>query len=166
MCPQWRRPRFDSWVWKIPWRRDRLPTPVFLGFPCGSAGKESACNVGDLGSIPGLGRSPGKVTHSSILAWRIPLYSPWGRRVGGDWATSTFCYSRREWKRVTGLLAPLEVGQAAFLYGMRVGEGSKTRLEGRLRCFAHSFCGVEGRGHEQYTFFLPTLSFLPLALQK
>ena len=30
-----------------------------LGFPCGSAGKESACNVGDLGSIPGLGRSPG-----------------------------------------------------------------------------------------------------------
>ena len=32
----------------IPWKRDRLPTPVFLGFPCGSAGKESACNVGDL----------------------------------------------------------------------------------------------------------------------
>ena len=35
-----------------------LPTPVFLGFPCGSAGKESACNVEDLGSIPGLGTSP------------------------------------------------------------------------------------------------------------
>ena len=31
-----------------------------LGFPCGSAGKESACNVGYLGSIPGLGRSPGE----------------------------------------------------------------------------------------------------------
>ena len=30
------------------------------GFPCGSAGKESACNVGDLGSIPGLGKSPGE----------------------------------------------------------------------------------------------------------
>ena len=29
------------------------------GFPCGAAGKESACNTGDLGSIPGLGRSPG-----------------------------------------------------------------------------------------------------------
>ena len=40
------------------WRRDRLHTPVFLGFPCGSAGKESACNVGDLGSIIGLGISP------------------------------------------------------------------------------------------------------------
>ena len=31
-----------------------------LGFPCGSAGKESACNVGDLGLIPGLGRPPGE----------------------------------------------------------------------------------------------------------
>jgi len=39
---------------------DRLPIPVFLGFPCGSAGKESPCNVGDLGSIPGLRRSPGE----------------------------------------------------------------------------------------------------------
>ena len=36
------------------------PTLIFLGFPCGSAGKESACNLGDLGSIPGLGRSPGE----------------------------------------------------------------------------------------------------------
>ena len=49
-----------SWVGKTPWRRDRLPIPVFLGFPCGSAGKESACNAGDLGSITGLGRSPGE----------------------------------------------------------------------------------------------------------
>ena len=31
-----------------------------MGFPCGSAGEESTCNVGDLGSIPGLGRSPGE----------------------------------------------------------------------------------------------------------
>ena len=31
-----------------------------MGFPCGSAGKESACNVGDLGLIPGLGRPPGE----------------------------------------------------------------------------------------------------------
>ena len=53
-------PWFDSWVRKIPCKRDRLPTPVFLGFPCGSADKESACNEGDLGSIPGLGRSPGE----------------------------------------------------------------------------------------------------------
>ena len=32
----------------------------YTDFACGSAGKESACNVGDLGSIPGLGRSPGE----------------------------------------------------------------------------------------------------------
>ena len=37
-----------------------LPTPVFLGFACGSAGKESTCAAGDLGSIPGLGRSLGE----------------------------------------------------------------------------------------------------------
>ena len=45
---------------KICWRKDRLPTPVFLGFPCGSAGKESTCNAGDLGSIAGLGIFPGE----------------------------------------------------------------------------------------------------------
>ena len=43
---------------KVPWRRNRLPTLVFLGFPGGSDGKESDYSVGDLGSIPGLGRSP------------------------------------------------------------------------------------------------------------
>ena len=57
---QWRRPWFDSWVWKTHWRRDRLPTPVFSGFPWGSPGKESACNVGDLGLILGLGRCSGE----------------------------------------------------------------------------------------------------------
>ena len=57
---QCRRLQFDSWVRKMPWRRDRLPTLVFLGFPFGSTGKESTCNAGDLGLIPGLGRSPGE----------------------------------------------------------------------------------------------------------
>ena len=78
--PAIRRSRFDSWVRKILWRRDRLPTPVFLGFSCGSAGKESACNVGDLGSIPGLGRSPGEgkgypLQYSGEFHG---LYRPWG----------------------------------------------------------------------------------------
>ena len=36
------------------------PVQLFLGFPCGSAGKESSCNVGDLGFIPGCGRSCGE----------------------------------------------------------------------------------------------------------
>ena len=51
---------FHSWVEKIRWRKDSLPTPVFLGFSCGPAGKESTCNMGDLGSVPGPGRSPGE----------------------------------------------------------------------------------------------------------
>ena len=37
-----------------------LTLNIFWGFPCGSAGKESTCNAGDLDSIPGLGRSPGE----------------------------------------------------------------------------------------------------------
>ena len=51
------------------------PQPLcLLGFSCGSAGKESISNKGDLGSIPAL-EDPlenGKATHSHILAWRIP----------------------------------------------------------------------------------------------
>ena len=44
------------------------------GFPSGSDGKEFACNAGDLGSISGLGRSPGERNGypSSILAEEIP----------------------------------------------------------------------------------------------
>jgi len=43
-----------------PLERDRLPTPVFLGFPRGSVSKESTCNEGDLALIPELGRSFGE----------------------------------------------------------------------------------------------------------
>ena len=50
-------------------------------FPGGSAGKESACNVGDLGSIPGLGRSPGEENRlPTPVFWPGEyhgLYSPW-----------------------------------------------------------------------------------------
>ena len=59
-----------------------------MGFPGSSDGKESACNTGDLGSIPGLGRSPGEgtVTHSWFLPGEfhgqrsLAGYSPWGHR--------------------------------------------------------------------------------------
>ena len=74
---------FDSWVEKIPWRRNSLPTPVFLGLPGGLAGKGSACNAGDLGSITGLGRSPvdgnGYPLQYSSLEFH-GLYSPWGHK--------------------------------------------------------------------------------------
>ena len=50
-------------------------------FPGGSDGKASVYNVGDLGLIPGWGRSPGEgnATHSSILAWKIPWREESGR---------------------------------------------------------------------------------------
>ena len=68
-----------------PLKWGRLPTPVFLGFPGGSAGKESTCNAGDLGWIPGLGRSgEGKATHSSIPEFH-GLYCPWGCK---EWDTT------------------------------------------------------------------------------
>ena len=59
---------------------DRLPTPVFLGFPGGSAGKESACNTGDLGLEDPLEKGMG--AYSSTLAWRIPWTA--GSLVGHD----------------------------------------------------------------------------------
>ena len=60
---------------------------VLLGFPGDSHGKESACNAGNLGLIPGSGKSLGwenplekeMATHSSILAWRIS----WKKEPGG-----------------------------------------------------------------------------------
>ena len=68
-----------------------------MGFPGSSAGKESACNAGDLGSIPGLGRSPGERNGNPLQysclgnpmdrgAWWA-TYSPWGCGVGHDLVT-------------------------------------------------------------------------------
>ena len=59
-CRRHKRHRFSSWVRKMSWSRDRLSIPVFLGFLCESAGKESTCSEGDLGSIPVLGRFLGE----------------------------------------------------------------------------------------------------------
>ena len=83
------RPCFDCRVQKITWRGDRIPTPVFLSFPGGSDGKESACNAGDLGSIPGLERSP-RGGHGNPLQYSclenphgqrsLVGYIPWGRK--------------------------------------------------------------------------------------
>ena len=78
--------------------RDRLPTPVFLGFSGGSDGKESTCNAEDLGSIPGSGRSP-RGGHSNSLQYSC-LENPMDREAWGvqsvgsqrfrhDWATYT-----------------------------------------------------------------------------
>ena len=68
----------------------------YMGLPGGSDSKKSFCSAGDLGLIPGLGRSPGRGhgNHPSILAWRIPwTEEPGGpqsmgsQRVRHDWPT-------------------------------------------------------------------------------
>ena len=75
----------------------RLSLSCVLGFPGGLDGKASVCNAGDLGSIPGLGRSPEKkmAAHSSTLAWKNPwmeeprrLQSMVLQKVGLNWVTS------------------------------------------------------------------------------
>ena len=66
------------------------------GFPGSSDGKESTCNAGNLGSVPGLGRFLDKeiATHSSILAWRIP----WTEEPGGLLSMGLFTKS---WARLS-----------------------------------------------------------------
>ena len=77
-------------------RKDLKWLKKIHSFPGSSAGKESTCNVQDLGLIPGLGRSPreGKGYPLQYSGLENPHgqrslagYSPWGRRVGHDWAT-------------------------------------------------------------------------------
>ena len=67
ICLQCNRPQLDSWVGKIHWRSDRLPTPVFLGFPYGSAGRESACNVGNLGDFTSIKEKYG--SEKAVSKW-------------------------------------------------------------------------------------------------
>ena len=110
-----RRPQFSSWVGKIPWRRDRLPTPVFLGFLCGSAGKESACNSGDLGFDPWVEK----------ISWRrerLPtpvfwpgefhgLYNPWGHKESDttEWRSLSRCHNSENSSQGNGNKPTLEL---------------------------------------------------------
>ena len=74
---------------RSPGEGNGLSTSVFLGFPGGSEGKESACNAGDLGLIPGLGRSL-EGGHGNPLQYSclenphgqrsLAGYSPWGHK--------------------------------------------------------------------------------------
>ena len=87
----------------MPWRRGRLPTPVFLGFPGASAGEESACNEGALGSIPGLGRSPGE-------GKGYPLQYSWASLVAQ--LVKNPPAMQETWVRSLGWEDPLEKGKA------------------------------------------------------
>ena len=68
-------------VRKICWRRDRLLTPVFLGFPCGSAVKESTCNAGNCGWSLGWEDPLEKGKATTPVFWPgefYGLYRLWG----------------------------------------------------------------------------------------
>ena len=60
--------------WYVNIRRKRVPTPVFLGFLCASAGKEPAYNVGDLGLFPVLGRYPGEGKGYPLYMSNVCIY--------------------------------------------------------------------------------------------
>ena len=79
-----------------------LPTPVFLGFPGGSAGKESACNAGDLGSIPGQGRSAGEGTGYPLQYSWASLVAQLAKNLPAMWEI---------WVRSLGREDPLEKGK-------------------------------------------------------
>ena len=78
------------------WREDKWPTLVFSGCPCGSAGKESTCSEGGLGSIPGLGRSPGEGKEYPLQYADLEISMDYIvhelQRVKNDWATFTFTF--------------------------------------------------------------------------
>ena len=75
-----------TWHLPVVWMPFQGLTNTIMGFPGGSAGKESACSAGDLGSILVLGRSPGGGHgNSSILAWRIT----WTEQPGGLQSTGS-----------------------------------------------------------------------------
>ena len=85
--------RFDSWIGKTPWRRDRLLTPLLLGFPCGSDDKECSCNAGELDSISGSGKSSeegnGYPLQFSCLENSMDRGAWPAQKVRHDWATCT-----------------------------------------------------------------------------
>ena len=97
------RPGFHPWVGKIPWRRAWQPTPVFLGFPGGSAGKEPTCSAGDLGSISGLGRSLGGEHGNPLQYSWASLVAQLVRNPHAVWET---------WVPSLGEEDPLEEGMA------------------------------------------------------
>ena len=110
-----------DWRHKGPWFNPRFcQTNTFWGFPGGSVGKESACNVGDLGLIPGLGRFP-KGGHGNPLQYSC-LENPmdggvcWATVHGVTKSWTPERLSRAQWQAgstvglVTGLLGRSRLG--------------------------------------------------------
>ena len=105
----------------FPWRRDRLPTPVFLGFPGGSDGKESPAMwktwVWSLGWEDPLDK--GMATHSTVLTWRIPMdRGAWLASVHGVATSRTWLSIAQHWS-----LKLLPFPQSKLFYSQNVRNG-------------------------------------------
>ena len=74
-------------VGEIPWKWDRLPTPVFLGFPGSSAGKESTCNAGDPGSVSGSESCPGEGIRYLLQYSGASLVAQTAKNLPAMWET-------------------------------------------------------------------------------
>ena len=83
-----------------------------MGFPCGSAGKESICNAGDLGSIPGLGRSPGEGKGCILSPYLFNLYTEYIRSFLIAQLVKNLLAMWETWVPSLGLEDTLEKGKA------------------------------------------------------
>ena len=117
----------------MPANLENLPVP--MGFPCGSTDKESACNVGDLGLIPGLGKSPGG-RHGNPLQYScledphaqrsLAGYSPRGCKESDTTEQlSTVQHQRQEHQEPSSVAG---VGSCSFLQGIFPTQGSNPGL--------------------------------------
>ena len=116
--------RFLSWEvplekGKMPGKGIGLPIPVLLAFPHGSDSKVSTCKAGDLGSIPGLGRSPGEGNGNPLqyACLENPMdeggYSPWGHKESD--MTERLNRERRLKKGTVSLLVELRAPKEGML---------------------------------------------------
>ena len=91
-CLLWGLYEYRLWT-TPPWKKAKK-SQCYISFTCGSAGKESTCNAGDLGSSHWVGRCPEeeKVYPFHILTWRIPCTSQWGHKEldTTEWLSLTF----------------------------------------------------------------------------
>ena len=123
-------PHIFRWPLNCTWRSETSVIPRWF------SGKESACSVGDIGSVPGSEKSHGRRS--------LADYSPWGRkRAGHDWATRSPPPPRknfRSWEETTaGRLELLMEGKPGVLQPMgsqRAGHSWATELNWDFSCFS------------------------------
>ena len=132
---------------------------------CGSAGKESACNAGDLGSIPGLGRSPGGGHGNSLQYSRLENphgqrslagYSPWGHKESDttEWLSPAQCHAFLIFW-VPWSLALLSSQRRYFLQSLVIGFTQVTPLPIRVMARDYEALRFFSIGRTDSTHFVP-----------